>query len=301
MVSKSMTKSLRLATCWQITRTDNTIYRFTDHNHNITYNEQVYYPAGGFERSSYRKEAGLKSQSVEFDGVLSDSKITEEDIRKDLYRDARVDEYLVDWMQPWAGYFEYNVFFIISVTRECGADEDEGMWRAETAGYGHYLKQKIGRNFTRRCGHTFGDSKCTMSKTFHNFEVTSITGYDPKIEFECDASYYTYVDDYFRNYVFEWTTGDNTGIKSIVLNSATTGGTPGSPHYIKLTIPLNKPIQVGDDFKFHDQCNYEVTTVADDPDRNPHGCSTVGNIINYGGQPYMPGMNDMVSMPDSKV
>lgn len=293
MLGYATSNNLKLAALWKIRRTDNVVYRFTDHNCRIYYDDgetglELYSPVEGFHSSAYRKEAGIKSGNVDFQGILSSDYISDKDLYLGKFRNARVDEYIVNWLHPWAGCFEHNRFWIISTIRKGTKTEDEGWWEAETGGYGHWLRQKVGKTYNRRCPYIVGDAFCTYAgslKTFYG--IIALPGDDDRMVFQINSNMES---GWWNDGLVEWITGKNaaTGIKSTIVKSELAGSWQTN---ITLATPSLYPALVGDTLWVYVPCQKTIE----------HCYTYFQNEINFGGQPHLPGQTRMMEMPDSKL
>ena len=74
------TGSTTLAWCWRITRKDGTVFGFTEHDKDLTFDGTTFEPESGLIASEIRASSDLAADAQEAEGVLSSSRITETDI-----------------------------------------------------------------------------------------------------------------------------------------------------------------------------------------------------------------------------
>jgi len=146
----------RFATLWTITRTDGVVFRFTDHNTKITFEGNVFTPIGGWDASARQKQEGLKTRNLETRGIISSDVITDDDLRAGRYREAKIQEELVNWRTPWVGSFFKNTYWI----NETKFSNE--MWVAQIAGPTRWLRQKVGEVYGRTCRFVLGDIRCAF-------------------------------------------------------------------------------------------------------------------------------------------
>lgn len=171
----------RLAKCWQLTRSDGTIYRFTEHNAKLTVDGNEYTPVEGIDDSAVRKEVGFdKDQNVEFRGAITTSAITAADLRSGRFRGSRLTEFLVDWAFAFPGAMRQRKWIVRDVTF------DGENWFAQCTGLTGLLRQRIGRIFQRWCDFDLGDGDCGFSlptRTLNMIDVATVDSTEPRRKF----------------------------------------------------------------------------------------------------------------------
>jgi uncharacterized phage protein (TIGR02218 family) len=268
----------RFAYCWELKRTDNTTFRFTDHDHNLTLLDgTTYVPVGGFTASAKQRQAGLKDNNVEVVGMFDATAITYDDLRAGKYRDAKITERLVDWMYPWAGAFLTNVWWISSTQYV------NNTWKAQLKGWSLWLSKSVGNLCQRNCRYKLGDAKCTKNLTSftHTGTVNTITS--PLIKFTTTGAAAGQVNGYFDYGDLTWTSGPNAGLVSEVRKFQNSSGT--------FALQLRTPFAIanGDTFSAVAGC-----------DKTPGTCKTkYGNLVNYGGEPHIPGNDKLMQSPQT--
>ena len=269
----------RFATCWQITRTDGTIFRFTSHDKEIFTAGYTYTPVGGYSVSAMRHEAGLKGQDRECIGVLSSAAITTDDLRAGLYRNAEVIEYLVNWRYPWAEAF-YSMKYWINETSFDGT-----MWQADLIGLSSRLEQPIGNVFNKTCRYDFASTRCGKTAATYTVDTVAVERLDvQRLSFYADsATLPTQDDNYYAYGNVTWTSGANDGLSMDVKTYT------DSVRKITLVLPMPFDIAIGDEFSIIAGCDKTFTTCTD----------TYDNAVNFGGYPYLPGTDSIMETPDA--
>lgn len=267
----------RYATLFQIERRDAVVLRFTDHNASITFEGQVYSPVGGFNSSAEQRNANLKPRNMEFLGVISDDRITLEDLRANRYRDAKVTISTVDWKYPWHGVLDKRIYWITDVTYT------EETWDAQVESIVRWFAQRVGRLYTRNCSWRLGDARCgavdgpVLADLTTSAVVTDVVR--QRVVFDSTAT--AAVANYYAYGELVWTGGNNINLRNDIKRSKTDG---------RLTLELATPrlIQVGDTFDLYPGCDGLRQTCIDKFD----------NLDNFGGFPYIPGTDKMLTTPD---
>jgi uncharacterized phage protein (TIGR02218 family) len=282
---KSLTygHALRYSTCWAIERTDGAVLRVCNHNSNLTVNGFVYHAASGFATSARERGANLQERNVEVRGYLTSDFITEDDLRAGFYRDAKIIESVVNWRYPWAGIFSSSIYFIQQMTYTSET------WQVQIIGFTRRLQKARGDTYGRMCrwdlGEAFGEdgvAGCKVNLEFlrNNGSVTEVT--TQRNNFKTTM---TGPDNYYNRGIITWTSGANIGIESEIQSFKHTDG--------KVVLFLRTPydIAVADTFSIIPGCNH----VMDGDCKNVYN-----NVVNFGGQPYIPGTDRMVQIPPPK-
>ena len=143
------------ATCWTLTRRDETVLGFTDHDGPLSIGGTVCRPGSGFTPASNDSRLGFGADSAAVQGALDDTRITEADIADGRYSGATLRTYSIDWNT--GEQFLERTHRIRSVTRD-----SKGVFAAELIGITADLDRVSGRSVTRLCSARFGDSDCGL-------------------------------------------------------------------------------------------------------------------------------------------
>jgi uncharacterized phage protein (TIGR02218 family) len=92
------------------------------------------------------------------------------------------------------------------------------------------------------------------------------------------------VDGWFAGGVLTFETGANAGASMEVK------GWARDPGRIELYLPLGYPIGVGDVFRVHPGCDKRLDTCRE----------RFANVLNFRGEPYIPGQDLLMSYPDAR-
>ena len=195
----------KLATCWKITRSDDEVFSFTDHDKDIIIDAVTYLAAVGYKPSAIEHNNNGSTQNMEVLGVIHFSGIDQGDLRNGLFDYARVDCFHADWetlnrtdnlASGWLGR--------VSIA--------DGQFNAELRSMAHKLHNNIGDQYTPQCRANLGDSECGFSLVPVAFTVT--TGNNNRIFTDTGL---TQALDYFKNGFVTFTSGNN----KIVINNIT--------------------------------------------------------------------------------
>lgn len=212
----------------------------------------TYWSSYGFVPSRFQASADMAVDNAEFEGVLNDLGITEQQIAAGLFDMARFHVYEINYMDPVAGEFHWVSSGRLGATRF-----SQGMWITESRSLTQLLKQTLSRLYSLTCRARFGSFPlgtgggvfeerfpCGKAFTWVGGTVTSV-GANPRRVFTDTAL--TQADNYFMDGVVEWLTGNNAGAQMEVDSHASD----------TLTLALQMPyaIQVGDTFRVRKDCS----------------------------------------------
>lgn len=92
-----------LATCWKLTRRDETVLGFTDHDVDLVVDEVLYKARSGMTPTAVSSSLGLAVDNMDIEGLLDDEAITEADIIAGAYDGAKIDVFMVNYADIEAG------------------------------------------------------------------------------------------------------------------------------------------------------------------------------------------------------
>lgn len=269
----------RYAVCWDIERSDATHFRFTTHDHDLILADGfTYSPAGGLNQTAARKESGLREQNQEFSGVITSDKITVDDLRGGKFREAEVTQSLIDFRYPWAGSLQTLKYNIAQTTF------DGELWEAEVTGITRRLKQSIGDVVGRTCKADVGDSDCKVNLDHVDYRALGTIAIEISEErriFKTSGVGTGWGDDFFNHGKLVWTSGNNDDIISMVKDWVS------ADVQCELILPTPFDIQIGDTFTIYAGCEKTKSVCS----------SKFSNLVNFRGDPYIPGTDKLLQTP----
>ena len=261
---------LTLATLWRVTRTDGTLFYFTDHDQDIVYQGATYLAATGYVPSAVQTSAGLQVDNLEVTSVLDSAFITDAELVAGLWDYAEVVIMVVNWADLTMADM------VIRRGRMGEVSAGKMSFVAELRGMAQNLQQEIGRLIMPTCNADLGDSRCqvVLSGFTSTCTLTAVT----------DGAHFTDsglagATGLFNYGKLTWTAGLNDGL-SMEVKTFTTGSA------IVLQQPMPYAVAVGDTFSISQGC---------DKSTGAGGCTKFSNIINFQGYPHLPGVDRMVS------
>ncbi len=150
------------AWCWRVTRTDEAVFGFTDHDRDLDFGGLVYRAGSGFGGADAETALGLAPLQGDLAGALDDAVLTEADLAAGLWGAARVECWRVDWADT-------QLRVLVSVGELGEIARRDGRFEAELLGLAHRLERVTGRVFTRRCDAQLGDGRCGVSPAHPRF------------------------------------------------------------------------------------------------------------------------------------
>lgn len=279
----------RMARIWEVRRQDGTNFYFADHAQNIVFDGNTYTPVDGFNHSATAEMTTLEQSSLEIQGILSDSKITDEDLSSGLYDDALIIERIIDYkLSTVAGELYRRHWWIDSVKW------DGESWSAQLKGLASWLSQNTGMVANRTCRFNLGDADCGVDLVGGGYkqsgEITSIVS--AKREFQTDVSAAIAAnvtgenDQWYRFGLLTFTSATNTklvGLSFEVYSFLETNG------QIVLRTRLPFDATVGDEFDIVPGCDKAASTCK----------AKFTNFARFGGDPFLPGIDKVIETPSS--
>lgn len=251
-----------LATCWKITRTDGVVKTFTDLDSDIVFASLTYLSIAGFTPSSVETKDNFSVDNVEVQGMFQTGYITAPDLLAGKYDFAEVEIFIVNYMDISQGRMLLRRGRLGEVTMQ------KDTFIAELRGLAESLQQTIGELYQPSCRAILGDSECKKVLTSFTFTGT-VTTVTSGLIFTSNAL--TQPAGYFTGGQITWTSGNNNGLKMEVKEFAN--------KQVVLAQAMPYGIQVGNSFQIVAGCDKTHQTCI----------SKFNNIINFRGEPFVPG------------
>ena len=262
-----------LATCWKITRKDETVMGFTDFSKNLVVDNVTYLAKTGYASTTIESSNGLSADDMEIDGALSSGALTEEDIIAGKYDYAEIMVFQIDYMDLSA---EKNILRTGVLGNTIRGDNS---FTAELRGLGQLAQRNIGELYSETCRAKFCDSRCKLNISNYTFTGTVISiGTD---NFTIAASV-NKAGGYFARGTVAFTSGKNNG----AIMEITAHTKNGTNDILTPFLPLAATISVGDTLKIIAGCDGVFAT-----------CQSFGNYLNFKGEPDIPGTDLIYCYP----
>lgn len=132
---------------------------------------------------------------------------------------------------------------------------------------------------------TWGGATFTAREAWtHHAEVTAVTDNRNFTVSYTVAADSREVDDWFRYGAVNWQTGNNAGLVMEVKSSNATSAT------LELFLEMPFDVQVGDELTVYAGCDKRLNTCINKFD----------NVLNFRGEPYVPGQDELMQYPDAR-
>ena len=262
-----------LATCWRLERTDGTVMGFTDHDQDLVIDGTTYTAMSGYTRSAIQTSAGISVDNLDLEGLLEDAAITEADIHDGKYDYAEIRIFLVNWRNLALGTVKLRRGWLGELTLK------RGVYTAELRGLTQALSRSIGELYAVDCRADLGDQHCGVDLTPWTVTGTVTTGGSTRIFTDTARGE---ASAWFTHGLLTWTAGANAGARPREVKSFEAGT-------FELWLPMGQTIQAADQYQVYRGCDKRLQTCRD----------VFENILNYRGEPYVPGLDKALRTPDS--
>lgn len=281
----------RWAQCWIVRREDGLVQGFTTLDSPLQVDGVTCEPCNSFTAGAVELAAQIGSVgNQEVSGLIDSDAISAADLHQGRYDNARVDLWLVPWVEdpaaPWRATNDP-----VALPRRLAAGRmgqvqisEEG-FKAEILTDGAALAQTaLVQTYEPGCRWKQYDARCGLSRAA--LEVIGAVDGVAGASVYNRASFRVFFDSArpepagtFDGAAIEWLTGDNAGLRSEVKTWESGRFTLWD------TLPL--PIGIGDTYKVAPACG-----------NTPAGCKALGNYRRYGGFPDVPGNDEITKTPN---
>jgi uncharacterized phage protein (TIGR02218 family) len=263
------------AVCWKLTRTDSTVMGFTNHDQTLTISGVNYIPARGMSSTATTSSSNLNVDNYDVTAFLESDVITESDLLAGKYDYSTIESFLVNWNDLSMGSM------MLAKGRLGEITISNGQFSAEVRSLSQQLQQVVGKRYGRSCRADLGDNECGV--TLASYTVTgAVTSETNRRTFKDTGR--TEADGYFNYGKLTWTSGNNDGLSMEVKTY-----TAATDEFV-LFDSMPYEIEIGDTYSVYAGCDKLHTTCRD----------TFNNIVNFRGEPYIPGMDEALRYPDAK-
>jgi uncharacterized phage protein (TIGR02218 family) len=242
---------------------------FTDHDRDLVIDGLTYVASTGFLPSAIKSGADLSVDNLDVDGFLDDEALKAEDLTAGLFDGARIDIFLINWADLSQGRLLLRRGWLGEVKRA------DNRFSAEIRGIANRLQQTSGKLYSRLCRTDLGSAECKVDLEPLTDEptVTAVSGGDTfTVATTRPSGFYTFG-------LCTFLSGANAGASNEVLQH--------NGQSIQLFTPLPRPIAMGDNVRLVAGC-----------DKTPETChARFGNILNFRGEPHIPGNDKVFSYP----
>lgn len=257
-----------LATCWKLTPRQGSALGFTDHDRDLVISGLTYKAATGFTPTAVLSREELAVDSLDLEGMLDTTAITEADVLAGKYDYAEICIFMVNYTDLTQGILYLRQGWLGEV-RMGGAH-----FIAEVRGLAQKLQQTIGEVFSPGCRAAFGDARCKVSPATFTFSGTVTSAVSRQVFTDSGR---TQVSGYFNQGKLTFTSGANNGLSMEIkaYNAA---------KEFTLALPMSGIIAVGNTYSVIAGCDKAFATCMD----------RYSNAVNFRGEPHLPGIDRML-------
>ena len=262
-----------IALCWRVARTDGVVLGFTSHDQSIDSNGLRYEAAPGMTPSALSAGLGLDVTTIEFAGALSASAMTEADLAAGRFDAARLEVFMIDWLNPGAGTLPVARGTLGAVVRQ--RDNGGGSFTATVQSPTAAFDALAVESCSPTCRAELGDDRCRVDLTpLTALAVASAPSTNGDIAAAGLPAAANYLDGRIR-----CLDGPNAGLDGRI--AAVSQGVFG------LVEPLPYAIAAGVRLEFRQGCDKRLATCA----------ARFGNAVNFRGEPHVPGTDVLTRFP----
>lgn len=256
-----------LADLLKITRKDGQVFAFTSASTDVTIASQLYTSAQGLDISSLEASAGLNVDNLELSTLDDGTVFTKIDVLSGRWRNADFVISRYNWASPADGVDVRMVGTIGEVRLH------RGYVTAELRGLQQYLQQPIGSVSSKTCRARLGDALCTKVLTSFTFTGSVTTATSAQVFTDSTKAQ---AAEYFNEGLLTWTSGPSSGL-TVKVKTFAAG-------VFTLTLPMLSAVAIGHTFSVVAGCQKRLSD-----------CSTkFSNVLNFQGEPHLPGIDQVV-------
>lgn len=232
----------------------------------------------------------LAIDNLEVDALLDDSGLTEQEIRAGVFDDVEFVLFIVNWRDTAGSGLILKSGIVGNIS-----DFLKQMAVMELRGLKQLLQQNIVDTVGPTCRYVLGDERCGVDLESFSYAglVTGVSIVRRRIESLITGmgspSPPEPVGEWFTRGLLTWGSGLNSGrIDEVKIDHGS-----GDVEFIE---PLPYDITIGDTFTITPGCDHTHAVVDGDAvgDCGPK----FDNIVNFGGEPFVPNQNSLVEAPD---
>ena len=256
-----------LAFCWRIARRDGVTIGLTSHDRDLTIGGLRYRAAAGMVPSAIRSGMGLDGEDSDLAGALSSEAISEADLMAGRWDGAALEVRLTQWEEPGA-------LWLLLARGEMGAVARKGhAFSAELIGAAAVLGAVVAPAMSPDCRASLGDRACRVDMAGRRRvvavgvvedAVVSVAGLEPGA---------------YAFGTLRWLGGANAGLMQAVVDNDAAGVTLADPPAFAVAAGTLAMLTEG--------CDRQLATCA----------GLFGNVVNFRGEPYLPGMDLLTRYP----
>ena len=259
-----------LCRLWRVTPRGRSTLYFTDHDRDLTVGGNTYQSTESFQASAIQNSIGGSRANMEITVMLGDV-VSRDDAARGIFDSAVVEVDLVFYDNISRGTM---LLFAGEVNGISVPFENMAIFSCNSRA--RLAQRPLAEQYTPTCRADFCDARCGLNAADFTTSFT-VSSASSRIEFSASG---ISGDDYKLGAV-KWTTGDNAGTAVEVM------GGSGS---VRLALRTPYPIKPGD-----------TGTITKGCDKTVEQCEAYNNLINFRGEPYVPGADFVIAPVAAEV
>jgi len=274
LASHIVGEELTLAQCVKVTRRDSQVFAFSTCNEDLVVGGITYLAVNSISATAQNDAIGSGVDNLQFIGLLCAETVTEEDLLSGRFDGAEIEIFLVNWLDIAAGQITLFAGWIGNVRLT------DGQFVAEVRSKTQKLSQHVGELTSALCRVTrLGDSRCGVTLAGYQFSrsVYAVTS-NSVMTFDADS----HADGYYDCGLVTFMTGLNAGIAKEIKRHTLSSGRA----VIELQEAFPFDVAISDTATLEAGCDRRLTTCY----------NKFNNVINYRGEPHVPGTDTMLEV-----
>lgn len=257
-----------VALCWRLERRDGVTIGLTAHDRDLLVEGMRYRAAPGMTPSAIRCDDSLDADSMEATGPLSADAIRETDLIAGRWDGAHIQVLAVDWTNPEAP--------LVLGDGTLGAVETgNGSFRAELRGARAALERPLVEETSPSCRARLGDTRCRVAMAPRRRFARVLAVEERLVTLDRTEP----TADAYGGGRLRWFGSANVGLEAAI--AASEDGT------VLLERVPAFPVVNGALVELVEGCNKRLETCA----------GRFGNVANFRGEPYLPGVDLLTRYP----
>lgn len=267
------TEATTLCRLWRVEPIGRATIFLTDLDRDITYDGDTYSATKSLQGSAIDNSIGGSRSNFEITVILGDW-ITREEVLGGIYDGA-----LIEIDAIFYDHIEHGVMPL--AVGEVNGSSVPHMSTAflQCVGRVSLSQRPLTEQYSPTCRADFCDVRCGLAiedfgeaftvsavGSLRQFTATEVAAHD---------------DDFYNLGTVQWLTGANTGTAVEVIRSSSTG-------VVSLMVRAGATIEIGDTGTIYRGCDKTITT-----------CTAYANILNFRGEPYVPGSDYTAQAPNA--
>lgn len=267
------TRETTLCWCWKVTKTDNTVLGFTNHDRDLTFGSVTYEASTGFLGTEIESQLGMSVDNMDVYGAVDSTNISEADIEAGLYDNAEIEVYLVNWE-------DVSERVIMKKGNLGEVKRGKTMFQTEVRGISSQLQQVKGRTYQHACDALLGDSRCKQSLSGSTYTGSGSVASTNGFSYVTTSGISSYENGWFSRGKITFTSGNNNGIVREVKEHFNTNGV------VTVSLWEQTPFEID---------NSDTFTITAGCDKLFKTCKVkFNNANNFRGFPHIPGSNTVI-------